>query len=636
MKSKSWQFLKPDELSNTNVSYISKWSDYRWILVNNTPGQVKIIIIWSFDMPDGSKFTDPQWTDMLESCRRIIWSIIILDTNGSAGNNTLSTFSYSMRYFIRWMCSNDYQNFGELDDEAFNNFLTSAKADKANNSTESVSYGSIRMALSFPITMWKRRSVLERAGLPVPKSAPFNGAGMGTTASEIAKKEYGTIPPMPDQMFQRATDLAISNIKTNMNDDTVNFVDALYNSRSLEKAKYYILRQKNQSLPNRIHVVSKALSIRDSCVTILQGLTGMRGNEICGITTKGIDPDTGFPDCIIIRQSASGLDEIFYIRSLLSKTVRTPVQTDWLIGARPIGSGDNAVPLPVQAVCVLERLFRNWRTTDGFSDLVMTLNLRGNASPYTVQAMNFNLKKYFDADEILKAHEPSTHQWRKAFAQYVIRSDSSMLPALKDHFKHLSIAMTEQGYVAADPEMLQLLDDAAVQNTVSMIGAMMSGKSRHKGPMADEISETAKKLGVSLDNRNTEEKRADIEEMVRSSGMRSWEVRYNSQSLGECMFRPGTGKCMDGCPAKWVMRAPLWSAARPDLCWECRNLVVADDTHLEYWQERLATQRMIISNAGNEDFALAMLARQRAAQCITVLHKMGWKDEAVMETINAT
>jgi integrase len=50
----------------------------------------------------------------------------------------------------------------------------------------------------------------------------------------------------------------------------------------------------------------------------------------------------------------------------------------------------------------------------------------------------------------------STHQFRKTFARFVAMGDKSGLLALKQHFKHVSIAMTDR-YVGRDLELLDLV-----------------------------------------------------------------------------------------------------------------------------------------------------------------------------------
>ena len=222
----------------------------------------------------------------------------------------------------------------------------------------------------------------------------------------------------------------------------------------------------------------------------------------------------------------------------------------------------------------------------------------------------------------------SSHQWRKAFAQYVIRADNRMLPVLREHFRHVSIAMTEQGYINADPELRQIFDDAAIQATVSLVADMIDGRKRVDGPLVAILKAGVERLEMSLGNRSETERLDDIEEMIHPTGMRAWEIRWGQSSLGTCLFRQGTGNCTENCPARWVLRAPLWSAARPDLCWECRNLVV-DETHADFWTKRLAGLREDLSGARERgEVGLAALCTERIAQCLMILAKLGITEEA--------
>ncbi|MTJ93602.1 MAG: site-specific integrase [Desulfovibrio sp.] len=626
MQTNQHQTQNQDCVRPIAVSNKSAWEDPKWILEETTPGQYPKTLDWAFEMPDGSLFTDISWGTLLESCRQVIWTFMNSCIGGRVSKaNTTYAFYHSMTNFVRWMCSNDYIAFNELDDGAFRDFLDVARVDAYRRKNKRGPFNTLRNAVAFPIKLWQFHAVLETAGLPVPQCPPFQGRRANEVARETAERQDGTIPPIPDDVFRRAIELSLQATEEDIFAEAMQCAAAVFEHRGLSSKHYTKLKVVDESLPqDRIKAIIKINRVRDACVILIQALTGMRANEICAIKTSGIDPTTGLPDCIVVKPSLSGLDELFFIRSLLSKTLPTPAENDWLVGSRPVGSGPESLPIPVLAVCALERLYRPWREADGTNELVLAMGVDAvSGKPYSVPIMIYAVKDFFDTDDLLANHNPSTHQWRKTFAQYVIRSDSAMLPALKDHFKHLSIAMTEQGYVAADPELLQLLDDAAVQNTVAMIGSMMSGKSRHNGPLVDELQKTARRLGISLGNRSTEDRQADVEELVRSSSMRAWEVRFRGQPAGDCMFRPGTGKCTDGCPAKWMLRAPLWSAARPDLCWECKNLVVANNMHMAFWQDRLAKQTGAIEDAEAQgDIALAMLCRQRAAQCLAVLKKM--------------
>ncbi len=59
------------------ISSRSHWVDHQWHLDGMRPGLRGYLlrIDWSFDLPDGSRFTDPQWAAWLEDTRRFLWSM---------------------------------------------------------------------------------------------------------------------------------------------------------------------------------------------------------------------------------------------------------------------------------------------------------------------------------------------------------------------------------------------------------------------------------------------------------------------------------------------------------------------------------------------------------------------------------
>ena len=50
------------------------------------------------------------------------------------------------------------------------------------------------------------------------------------------------------------------------------------------------------------------------------------------------------------------------------------------------------------------------------------------------------------------------HMFRRTFARYVVRYDTTNLLALKEHFKHISLSMTDH-YVGNDLELWMLLEE---------------------------------------------------------------------------------------------------------------------------------------------------------------------------------
>ncbi len=81
----------------------------------------------------------------------------------------------------------------------------------------------------------------------------------------------------------------------------------------------------------------------------------------------------------------------------------------------------------------------------------------------------------------------STHQFRKSFAQDVVRIDDTLIPAVRDHFKHTSDFVLESAYLGTDPRLMGLINDVATREAARLIvGTLFEGQPL-AGKMADLI-----------------------------------------------------------------------------------------------------------------------------------------------------
>jgi integrase len=610
------------DLAEAKVSNHSRWDGAEWHFDNPTAGQHRSAstIAWGFDMPDGTSFAGPQWAVLRDAFKRLVWSLFNDPMHGKHYKPAMAVeLQRQIVYFVRWMALAGYENLGELDGASFEEYVDYLMADKG--AAPSVKATHLMRYLGLPTLISAQGPLLTRAGVSVPSAAPWGGAGAFEKAKDLAEDIRGSIPPIPDAVFLKAMGEAMSELDAA--EDVLRMID--------ERHDLTVGRRRAYGASQELRERSDHL--RNACLVVIQGLVGMRVSELCGLKS-GWRREMAWPECLEVRPSASGLTELFYIKGQLFKTVQTALDVEWICGARPVG--DLVVPPAARAVMVLERLYRSERLRDGVFSLAAFYcaprGYGGTIKSMDTSTVNRMQGRFFDSIG-LSDWDVSSHQWRKTFAQYVIRCDQRLLPTIRDHFKHLSIAMTEQGYLASDPEMKQIMDDTAVQTTVSLVGDLMTGRSEARGPLAAMFAERAANLGARLGNRSEKDRLDDIEDLVRTSGMRVWEVRTGHAALGLCLFRRGTGQCTDGCAARFVLRMPVWSAARPDLCWECKNLLV-DPSHAEFWRDRLTVQRAALENAeAAGDEGLAMLCRDRVAQSLNVLERVRLKEDCNVEPV---
>jgi hypothetical protein len=189
----------------------------------------------------------------------------------------------------------------------------------------------------------------------------------------------------------------------------------------------------------------------------------------------------------------------------------------------------------------------------------------------------------------------------------------------------MSIAMTEAGYVNADPELKQTLEDARIQFTINELYASVTGTKRLHGPLSKHFDNVFLSLRQRFSNHTPEQAKEALEEIIRSEGIRAYPLGRDKKTYGTCMFRTGFSKCGDECKFKYALTQPLWTAASPDICWECDNLVY-DDSHLSFWIDRLADIRAAIQESTEADnVALRLYEQKREAQTLMILKNMGYE-----------
>jgi integrase len=186
------------------------------------------------------------------------------------------------------------------------------------------------------------------------------------------------------------------------------------------------------------------LNLRTSCFVIIAFCTGMRISEILTIK-RGC----------IRQQEDTNHGSFFWIDSLLFKTQKknSGSPRSWMCG-----------PLGAQAVAVLERMGELIGTHNhtqylffAFThyDLAKRIGNRNLIKCLSEKSAKCNLKRFYARHHLGKKIHP--HQFRRSFARNIIRYSSTSILALKEHFKHWSLYMTDW-YIGLDQELIEDLE----------------------------------------------------------------------------------------------------------------------------------------------------------------------------------
>ncbi|WP_202367952.1 hypothetical protein [Mesorhizobium sp. L-2-11] len=114
------------------VSSTSQWDDDIWRFDISTPGVTDCArtISWSFDLPDGTRFSDPAWAALRETVKRFLWSLRIDPPAGKrrlAPGSLISVFT-QVRVLVCWMAGEGLTRFAKFDANAAAGFLDALKA----------------------------------------------------------------------------------------------------------------------------------------------------------------------------------------------------------------------------------------------------------------------------------------------------------------------------------------------------------------------------------------------------------------------------------------------------------------------------------------------------------------------------
>jgi hypothetical protein len=350
-------------------------------------------------------------------------------------------------------------------------------------------------------------------------------------------------------------------------------------------------------------------AVRDAAAIIVQATSGMRVSELLGILA-GIDDATGFPRDVRLELSATGLYEWFVIRSQLSKTEEgLPREVDWVLGMRPVGS--NETPLAVRALQILNLLHEPWRAcarTDrlilaginGITLPVASMRLGAMESGKANEAMKRFICRWIDLsclpDESARKTEDNdlvrwresngaifrTHMLRKAWAQFTLACDSRLLPAIQMQFHHISLAMTEGGYIGNNPLLLGELDSMSTQKANLAVFEIIVGKSKLAGRMGEQLEQALAKLRAEAGELPTSEKWRQAVEWTERNDLKMFFTAHATC----CPTRTSEMRCHDASNTPvWLRKAPNTATREPSVCAGCACAIM-DKSHEPFWSDR--------------------------------------------------
>lgn len=657
------------------VTKFSAWSDDVWTFAVETAGYKFRAVTWKFPMKDGSCSTDEQWQNIVESCKKFVWSLMVQNSRGAPPKAlTMPKISIALRDVMQWMAESGTPNFAAIDHVAVVDFKLWLSDLKFVQSSSVKTTQTIVNSFDILPRIYEQRFALSGNPDDVMPRHPFGGESTHKVVRELgATRPSQKRPLTPDDVvlavlnqacswleapardLQRVLDLyllAIGNAGTQdryeAGDDAIrdfvfdddgslsepwrpSFADETYQDRgALQRPDNY----KTKATPRRI-LFGLVKEFTIACSLVLQGLIGIRSTEICGLCSEPRNSDADWPDCLTMESSDTGLQEIFYLKGRVYKSESSFREVRWIAGAR--AAGTEYVPPAVGAILALDKVLVPWRDGQESRELFLSLNESNSlrdfkSGPFQIWAL-LRGQKAFVAKYVEITGENSDWsimpaQWRRAFAMFMVRTDERLLAAVSDHFKHVSIAVTEQGYLDTDPELLGIIDDVDAMMGARRLAGIFDGDDVAAGPMAKMFTERKSEIEAYLATFTEAKDRIEaFHQLIRQENLRLYPAEW-----GECFFRPETARCHYQAQGKFQLsqRMPNYVFRRPEICSGCANLMVTQD-QVEFWRKRHVSNLEVKREHGSTGEAgMALVAEERLKTSSAVLRKLG-VDVAALE-----
>lgn len=409
-------------------------------------------------------------------------------------------------------------------------------------------------------------------------------------------------------------------------------------------------------------------SVRDACAITIQATSGMRMSELLGIEA-GLGEATRLPKGVRIDESSTGLYEWFVIRTALAKTeAGLPREVDWVLGMRPKGSDE--FPQAVRALVILNQIYEPWRASAKTDRLILasksgeTLQTKNNAlGPMSGAKMHASMKRFIAnwidlsnlPNESLRKAEDNdlvpwresngmifrSHMLRKTWANYTLACDSRLLPVIQMQFHHLSLAMTEGGYIGKNPLLVESLTSVSRQKRNSMIFEMVTGRSAFAGRMGEQLETATTNLRKKIEHLPTSDKWRNVVAWADKNQLQM----YFSPHATCCPTRTSEMRCHEAAQtAIWIRKQPNTATREPSICAGCACAIM-DKNHEAFWADRYVNSWVSIklNKVAGANFADFRVIQFRANQAGNILRKfdadlarLDVRIEEILEALHAS
>ena len=603
-------FSVPKDRPLQPIASSSAWTDPVWRFGERTPGATphKFLIRWDCRMSRGSRFDQPQWSKWREAVKIFVWSLLAdPPVEGRALRFSTVFNKYEcMRVLVKWMVEQGCHALSDLDEDAQQRFLEDMAKRTGKRGNEKLSPGALRQ---YGDTLrWLHLQGLKYSQLAIdepPDTASIPRPGRARAKLPYTPDEIAV--PLVQGAFRLLGEPADDVIALRSRAEAA-YDAALHRGQSRAGAREAALRAISgftfATLPDEDgpwyppaitgtrQIRYLAARIYDACFVLISYLVGMRVSEILGLRVG----------CFERAWSSDGTVELPFIKGRIYKTASSATGDlhRWI-----------APEIAERVIYVLEILSAKLREKSGRPHL--WLGSRGSGllgagkcidiltDKSMIDRLNNKFAKFVELPTIQgKVWHLTTHQGRKTFARFIAKKDHTGLHALKSHFGHHSVTMTDQGYAGSDYELSELYSEAQMEEMVETYAEVLTAK-RLAGAAGE-------KMAAEFRGKLTKDEAREIaRERLTNSNIRIFVCEF-----GICYYNPNRSACHgnnDG---------PNPAFRSESTCVGCKNFLVTIK-HLPIWKDRRQGYSEFLESGEIDNSALEHDIKKKIDECDQVI-----------------
>jgi integrase len=559
--------------SNPQVSELSRFDDVIWDFSNEdqNPSVDKSAkrIRWDFETPRGGRFTDPAFEHLLLASKQFIYALRWHPLDGAplAASAVLQLFSRTKRFLEHLLSySNPILRFKDVLPHHGEDYIRSVLGSAFSRSYK---YGLLQILQR----LFHYREVMID-GLVMD---PFQGQSVRKVVGHTHARQLETqTQAIPDEILGPLVRASLEYVDR-FADYLLDTCEAVEHLRKRQRDfAYWSRRRVREHAPagsglegskferglSSVSQLNQELNyLQTACFVLIAFATGMRVSEILSLRVGCCE-----------TQKESGQQDLVWLRSRVFKMQGLPEgrRAKWLGGS-----------VCARAVRVLERLGRRVRRQAKASFLWLPLlHFHRAREPHPLIAMTIGhrLRRFIAMlglrDTGGRPFHLHPHMFRRTFARHVARHDTTNLLALKEHFKHASLWMTDY-YVGSDLELWTLMMEEEEKLFFESFDKAL--RAEHlAGPGGVHLR---KRIDEAIaDGRLPREFRGEAgshlrREMIRNL-VESGQRVYPCAASNYCWFRPESALCTEG-------YQPLLKRCNPGAC---TNSIVTPE-HKPHWEK---------------------------------------------------